>query len=104
MNVDNPTASSAISTQTDVTASRVTDGTVYQNTSTKPIFCVVTCELAISGVATAKCDASVTPTTTVSRITSTVVIDGSLTFWVLPGYYYSVNQTNGTKVSWIEYT
>jgi hypothetical protein len=97
-----------ISTQTDVTASRALDGTVYQNTSTKPMF--VHASVAVNGNGgnvTVKSDANSTPVQTVGFVFQQTLLPVTLilTFIVLPGNYYSATQVQGCSIQyWIEYS
>ncbi len=101
------------STQTDVTASRAYDGTVYHNTTSKPITVTVTVNMAGSIKIIAYSDANADPTTVVAGTGATSVATSlpmSCTFTVLPGNYYKVILTDiggaGTKslASWIEWS
>ncbi|NJD76277.1 MAG: hypothetical protein FIB08_04170 [Candidatus Methanoperedens sp.] len=94
-----------VSTQTNVTASRVSDGTVYQNTSGKPIMVTFSCYYA-SGIVTitAFTDAANPPTTQVGTDTAQTNMGGSVSFWVLPGNYYKINATPLTTKWWIEWS
>jgi hypothetical protein len=94
-----------ISSQTDVTASRVADGTVYHNTSTKPIFVSVSLGLGPVTQGEVFCDANANPTLVVAFVSNSNLasIYAHLFFLVLPGYYYKVTG-NQTIFAWIEYT
>lgn len=106
-NVNNPSVSSypGITTQTDVTASRVL-GTVYQNTLTIPLFCSISVTIvAITGACTAFCDANAAPSLAVARVTNSSAANADsaeLSFWVLPGYYYKISGAGTTFQPWIE--
>ncbi len=100
------------STQSDVTGSRAIDGTVYQNTTGKPMTVKVLISLGDSGsgaYAIANSDSSNPPTTVVDKqgkVTGAQDHDlyMSLTFTVLPGNYYKVTGTgNPTLTNWIEW-
>jgi hypothetical protein len=109
-NVDNPfiATSAEITTQTDVTASRAIDGTVYHNIGSKPIFVNITIQHAANGGdVIAKSDANVVPNLIVAETYDGAisVIVTMLTFIVLPGNYYEATATGGSSMkTWIEYT
>lgn len=108
-NVNNPpiSSSSGISSQTDVTASRALDGTVYHNTTTKPIMCMVNATCSGGGAVLFKSDATASPSLSIGQIynLNASAIQGLISFWVLPGYYYKGTITStATLVTWIEYT
>ncbi len=100
--------STAISAQNVVTGSRAL-GTIYHNTTTRPIYVLVTvtCQpVAGSGEAQALTDAATPPTTVVgATFENNGTSKQNLPFWVLPGNYYSVavvtNQV--TLYSWVEW-
>lgn len=107
MNVYNPAAAGGITTQTDVTASRAIDNTVYHNTTAKPIFCVVTVNLSTTAQIAVSSDATATPTLVVGYIQNSNALGeiAQISFWVLPGNYYKAIKTNtATLTTWIEYT
>jgi len=54
-----------VSTQTDVTGSRAIDGTVYQNTLTKPLLIVVTINFPLTAYAVVYCDQFAAPSQTI---------------------------------------
>jgi hypothetical protein len=92
-----------ITTQTDVTASRVADGTVYHNTLAVPL------TVAISITATALqdigvySDATVNPSTQIGRAGAGAAGKFQVVFIVLPGNYYSAYSA-ATIFRWIEYS
>lgn len=104
--------------QTDVRASRAINGTVYQNTSGKPMMVVITVEASATIVTASlniKTDASNPPTTTVAVMSSNNIStfahvnNMSSTFIVLPGNYYNATEiSSGSSYiylgSWIEWT
>ena len=97
----------AIASQSDVTGSRAIDGTVYHNSTTKPIMVVVSVGLATADTVEAKSDATATPTLRVGYLTmngaTNVIME--LVFWVLPGSYYKVTRVgSGNLNTWMEYT
>ncbi len=99
--------SAEIKAQNDVTASRDI-GTVYRNTSGKPMFVSATLYNATDpGLSSffAETDATATPTTRVARNDSYLnVTVTQLCFWVLPGNYYEVTgPANGYVVYWTEW-
>lgn len=104
-NVDNPTSplASEITTQTDVTVSRAIDGTVYHNTTAKPIFVVVTLN-GSNQTAQFYTDSNAAPVTSVAHIQPNAVSGGVFTvsFIVLSGNYYK-GVGNLSIVTWIEY-
>jgi hypothetical protein len=90
-----------------------TNGTPYQNTSGKPIYIVIAVYLN-GGTATqtvqAFCDATTNPTTEVAQFyltgaTSTLLMTQTLSFIVLPGYWYKVSWTPTTLAlqDWCEW-
>ena len=95
-------------TQNNVTGSR-TFGTVYQNTTGKPMFVNATIRISegsAAGNALALSDNNATPVTTVavqSEFTNTEI--RTLGFWVLSDNYYVVYLApgSGTVYSWIEW-
>lgn len=103
---DIPAAVRAPVTQTDVTASRAI-GTVYHNTGTTPMMCTVTVNFGGGGgTAAARTDAAATPTTNVAFANDSIAVGISpITFWVLPGNYYTVAQSAGSVLltTWIEW-
>jgi NRPS condensation-like uncharacterized protein len=107
-NVDNPAKGySGVATQTDVTGSRALDGTVYHNTTTKPIYIAVSIRLQINMNAYLKSDSNANPTLLISRIENDNLADIYVTqnCWVLPGNYYKITGFNNPILqAWIEYT
>jgi hypothetical protein len=98
--------SGAISSQTDVTASRAIDGTVYQNTGSTPIFCLVTIAMPTNGTCTFRSDANSTPALAIAAVDNLNLasIGGATGFWVLPGNYYRAVGTGLASLDyWIEY-
>ncbi len=92
-----------ITTQTNVTASRVL-GTVYQNTTTKPIFVSVACTNAAAANIYGYSDTTATPTLMVSASSVAASGYGGVGFWVLPNSYYKVVSTGSTLSTWIEWS
>jgi hypothetical protein len=110
-NVDNPGSVtvnvSAITTQTDVTASRAIDGTVYHNTTGKPIYCMITLQLSTPGVGvTLLTDANPAPSTVVAfeQNNNAQLILVVLMAIVLPGNYYTLTSLGNSFTQWIEYS
>jgi prepilin-type processing-associated H-X9-DG protein len=106
---------SGVKTQSVVTASRAL-GTVYQNTTGKAMFVVVTASGTPSsgtpaGFA-ARTDSSSSPGTTVANTTLTAssggaqTMVGTISFWVLPNNYYQVVQASGgaSLQTWVEWS
>jgi hypothetical protein len=103
----------AVTTQSVVTGSRAL-GTTYQNTGTTPMMVTVTLQSTAGGganfgQANILTDAASPPTTVVATtfngsIVATVHL--TISFWVLPGNYYRINQVTTTVVlgSWVEWT
>lgn len=89
--------------QNDVTASRAIDGTVYQNTSKKTMYVVVTATTAAAGVMAGLTDSAANPTTTVDGHNHAAAGTIHVHFMVLPGNYYKVTNTGAVKASWIEW-
>ena len=96
-----------ISTQTDVTASRAIDGTVYHNTTTKPIFVQITIYFQVGELIYAYSDNQANPTTIVAygQNAQAGAFAAEIVFWVLPGNYYKLTKT-GLSIAqyWIEYS
>jgi hypothetical protein len=110
VNLYNPPAQGgAVSVQTDETASRAVDNTIYHNTSSVPRFVTISVEAAAGGgVLKVYCDANANPSTGVCWYASDAAVSshiGCLSFWVLPGYYYRAQVSSGTitKGYWIEW-
>jgi hypothetical protein len=90
----------AVSVQNVVTGSRAAN-IVYQNTTGKPMF--VTISTAFSGSSMQVfCDANPSPSTVVCQasISSGAPDTSTLTFIVLPGYYYKVNNGFSYWTEW----
>jgi hypothetical protein len=87
---------------TRTTPSRVA-GTVYQNTTGKPLMVFVECNMTNSTAQTltAWCDSSTTPTTAVAQhwYAGSGQWAVSVFFFVPVNYYYKVNGTSGVNVS-----
>jgi hypothetical protein len=80
-------------------------GTVYQNTTGKPMMVTVKIN-ASAGYAEAYCDTATNPGTSVATAGNGGggSVGNSLTFWVLPNYYYKVvNVVGATLAGWIEW-
>jgi hypothetical protein len=93
-----------ITTQTDQSASRA-DGTVYQNTTGRALFCSVSFNDDVGRLATAYSDASNPPTTIVAKATSSGNDFMQLFFIVLPGNRYKVVFSNPpTTLIWVEWS
>jgi hypothetical protein len=99
---DLPSAALPVSTQNVVTGSRAL-GTVYQNTTGKPMWVHVT---IVAGAAPTglNCytDASNPPTTNVANQDAVASGLGGVTFIVLPGNYYKAASA-GTLIKWTEW-
>jgi hypothetical protein len=92
-----------ISTQTDATASRAINGTVYQNTGTKPIYVSVVATQSVGLLSMAGfTDVNAAP---VLQVTAFTFMSGTTTinFVVLPNNYYKVTSTNAVIAKWIEW-
>ena len=95
-------------TQSVVTGSRAL-GTVYQNTTGRPMLVCVTASANTSGLTaiTVASDSATSPTTSVANAggTGAVGITVAVTFWVLPSNYYKVSSTAGscTLSLWTEW-
>ena len=97
--------------QSDVTSSRAINGTVYQNTSGRPLIITVTIDCTGDDYdrAVAYCDSNASPTTVVTAV-GHLVGNGereylSMTFVAVPSYYYKVTSAAGTPtlVDWFEW-
>lgn len=79
-------------------------GTVYQNTGTKPRYVTVTANVA-GNTCTAFCDLATTPTQVVGYIAATAGdnIVSTITFIVLPNFYYFVSGGSGIQY-WTEWS
>jgi len=105
-NISNPVVSVYFNTFTDATASRAANGTVYQNTSGKPMCVQVTCATAVNGTITAFCDSAASPTTQCAAGGSAntgAQMQQGCTFVVPANYYYKVTAT-GAITKWTEIT
>jgi hypothetical protein len=89
--------------QFDQTSSR-TFGTVYHNTTGRPMFINVTVTCGSGTGANAYTDAATSPTQFVGAVANTNTTPENLTlsFFVLPGNYYKVTGS-GTQNGWIEW-
>lgn len=85
----------------DVSGSRASDGTVYQNTSTKPMLVSVRSGSDAQSVLSAKTDAATPPTVEVAAFGLGAGIGGNLTFLVLPNHYYKVSHNAGTPTLYV---
>jgi len=96
-----------ITTQNVVSASRAL-GTIYQNTSGKPMMVAVTAIAANGGSLIGVTDSASSPTTVVisAQNASATGMNIAVSFWVLPGNYYKVYTATGTATSpiWTEWT
>jgi hypothetical protein len=95
-----------LSTMNVVTGSRAI-GTIYQNTTGKPMFVSAVINMNASSTMDGVSDSASSPTTTVAAMTSSSVAGArNIGFWVLPSHYYKVIAAagSGTSVFWIEYT
>lgn len=104
---DNFRALPAVTTQNVVTASRAL-GTVYQNTTGRPMFVAVTNSALTANNVTMRVfsDSSDPPTTETARgsVAEYNVSHGFVGFWVLPGNYYMVWCSTASGVSiWTEW-
>ena len=80
-----------------------TTGVLYQNTTSRARMVSVTASPGVSGII----NVNVGPTSSPSIILSNSVTanwDGSVTFIVLPNYYYQVDMTAGTLKHWVEWS
>jgi hypothetical protein len=107
-NLNNPPAGYAgITIQTDVTALRAIDGTVYQNNTALPLCCVVSLTLPTTAQIRVISDAAAAPSLVISTLLNANVSNtqASITFWVLPKNYYKITTQGGspTLSYWIEY-
>ena len=111
-NLFNPTAGptgpagTSISTQTDVTALRAIDGTVYQNALTRSIFVLIQSNLSTGGTVILYSDSNVSPVLTIGALSNNNLAQMALLIgtWILPGNYYKVTGTLSTLTRWIEYS
>jgi hypothetical protein len=108
-NVDNPTEKTF--NPTVQTGRGYAQAQVYQNTTSKPIFVVVSLSANGAGNNTivALCDSAVAPSSQVCKFVhdgTAAAATGSLVFIVLPNYYYEVLPQSGnfTMSQWMEWT
>ena len=90
-----------------VTGARAIDGTVYHNATARAIFALVSIYLGTSTANyTVMSDSTANPISQISVIsTPTAVVDSSVFFIVLPGYYYRITKAGtATLTAWIEWT
>ncbi len=90
----------------DQTASRAANGTVYQNTSIKPMWVVVKLSTNNNQGTVSKSDSNPTPTTIVdyeNNVGSGSAVNMATKFWVMPLHYYSVDLSGGVMQQWLEY-
>jgi hypothetical protein len=100
----------SVTTQASVTGSR-TQGVVYQNTGTRPMFVAVYMLVTNGGTGWAESDANANPSTIVGgtqcevQPTAGSVCGSTLTFIVLPGSYYKIVQGSPTIAiqNWTEW-
>ena len=100
----------SVTTQASVTGSR-TQGVVYQNTGTRPMFVAVYMLVTNGGTGWAESDANANPSTIVGgtqcevQPTAGAVCGSTLTFIVLPGSYYKIVQGSPTIAiqNWTEW-
>ena len=85
-------------------------GTVYHNTKNRPLYVNVICSSTAVGLNSvyALCDATVTPAIGVAGYFQDATVAGArgtISFIVLPGYYYSVTLQSGamSQIAWIEW-
>jgi hypothetical protein len=92
-----------VTTQNIVTGSRAI-GTVYRNTTGKPMFVNMICSCANSTGAGAYTDAAASPTTFVGGVVnaSATPVNLTVSFWVLPMNYYKITGS-GTNNGWVEW-
>lgn len=92
-----------VSTQNNVTGSRSV-GTVYQNTTGKPMFVVASMQVSGGQSMTAYTDSAANPTTACGRVAPTSSTEAPLAFWVLPNNYYKLVASGGFVAGqWIEW-
>jgi len=103
-----PAAASGFTTQTDQTGSRAINGTVYHNTTTKPILCAVSFALHLNDILSFYSDINASPSQIIASDQNVNVasIITTTTFLVLPGNYYKAVTAAGSPNlgQWIEYT
>jgi hypothetical protein len=99
----------AISTQNVVTGSRAI-GTVYRNTSARPMFVTVSILPVYENILTVSvyCDSNSSPTTVVMsgyvNNQRYCTQNGFFSFWVLPGNYYKLDAPGSVTVqTWAEW-
>lgn len=107
-NLKHDSTTTKFSTLTDASASRVADGTVYQNTTGAPIFVsvLVTTPGAGNYGLTAYCDSGAVPALAVSAdSTATAGAAMCVTFVVPNNYYYKVTPSAAVNLTkWIEWS
>ena len=112
MNLQNPTTVttnllSQLTSQVTANAYRAIDGTVYHNTTSKPIWITLSIDVkSLTGLVTVYSDATNTPSTVIAteQNNTAVIIRMVTTVPILPGNYFSVSVTNSDLVYWIETT
>lgn len=109
-NIDNPNNYRGVTTQTDVTGVRSIGVAVFQNTLATPRFVCVTleCSAASPNAVYIYCDAAAAPSVTIARFyhnATVATIRTTLSFWVLPGYYYRAVLAQGAMglMAWFEW-
>lgn len=106
-NVNNPGSGGAAQfvTQSELSGSRSV-GTVYQNTSSNPMWLAITIYLLASSWASILSDTTNAPAVVVGALITpaVVVLEAQLCVIVPAGSYYSLAQTGGSisVVKWIE--
>ena len=92
-------------TQTDQTASRAIDGTVYTNTTGFSMLVAITYSGAGGGSSIeVKTDANANPVMVVGKASSAGLLS-TITFEVLKGNKYKATDAGGgVKIAWIEWT
>jgi hypothetical protein len=101
-----PISGGGITTQSNVTGSRA-QGTVYQNTTGKPMFVSVTSVVNANSYMQLQTDNSNPPSTIVCAVTnSNTSLTATMTTsgWVIPGAFYRAFSGGGTLSTWIEWT
>jgi hypothetical protein len=82
-------------------------GTVYQNTTGKPMFVAVTGVVGTGSFMELTSDTANPPTTSISyamNYNTTQANRVGVTGWVLPNYFYKIAATGPTQVQWLEWT
>jgi hypothetical protein len=102
-NLNNPPPSNVFGVQTDVSGSRAINGTVYQNTGSKPRLVVIEAYIGAAARWDVYCDATATPNTRIA-LCRNALTDQVVTFVVPSGYYYKVTETAATVTltQWVE--